>query len=97
LQLGELRRAEQTRERMLRELVRLERRIDALATAAPDDAEQAAFDLWADDIETVGGSVVVTDAEGNAIADLVITQPDLERWLMDAGVEKRDAANEPSE
>ncbi len=73
------------RDRLLRELVRLDRRITAAESAAPDAPETR--DLWPDEISVQGGTITVTDANGNTIATLTITGPDVERWLVDAGVE----------
>lgn len=87
LSMDELSRLEQARERMLREFTRLERRIDALADATDGQAEQKPeFDLWSDEAELTDGSVEVRDKDGNVVARLKITGPDLERWLMDADV-----------
>ncbi|RMH27688.1 MAG: S41 family peptidase, partial [Planctomycetota bacterium] len=73
------------RDRLLRELVRLDRRLTAAESAAPDAPETR--DLWPDDVSVQGGTITVTDAQGNTVATLTITGPDLERWLIDAGVE----------
>lgn len=86
---AELSQTRRTRERLIREIQRIDRRIDALERAAPDaDRAGEAFDLWADDLDLTGGRVVVRDAEGNVVSELRITGNRLERWLMDADVEK---------
>jgi carboxyl-terminal processing protease len=77
------------RERLLRELDRVGRRMEALldAGASLDDAENER-DLFADDIELTGGELVITDASGKQVARLAITGEGLERWLLDADVAK---------
>lgn len=82
----ELDRAGRARERLLRELRRIDRRIEALASGA-DASARSAWDLWDDSAPIEGGEVIVRDAEGNTVARLRITGPDLERWLIDADVE----------
>lgn len=81
----ELSRLTLARERLLRELRRVERRAEAIRTGAPD--ARAGRDLWPDDTPTEGGTVEVRDADGRLVATLKITGPDLERWLVDADVE----------
>ncbi len=88
--LAELQRAERTREVLLRELERVSRQIDTLAQAAPESEEPAEFDLWDDELTVEGGRIKVYDADGNEVTELKITGPNIERWLMDAGVERID-------
>lgn len=80
------------RDRLLRELVRIDRRIAAAESSLPADADIDDRDLWSDDISVQGGTITVTDADGNTIAVLNVTGPDLERWLVDAGVEPAESA-----
>ena len=95
--LAELRRLELGRERMLRDLERLERRIEALsAIAAGDGAGDPDIDLWPDDAPIAGGRLDVYDKDGNKITTLKITGENLERWLIDAGVEPVRPAAEPA-
>lgn len=91
LAVDELRNAERTRERLQRELIRLSRRIKSLEQGAPDDLEAAEFDLWPDERKVAGGTLEVSDAQGDHVVTLRINQEALERWLIDAGVEKIDA------
>ncbi len=88
--LGELRRAEASRERVYRELERLERRIAALESGLGEAAASAddPIDLIPDEAELDGGTLTVTDASGATVATLRIRGQTLERWLIDAGVEK---------
>jgi carboxyl-terminal processing protease len=97
LALDEFQRVERTRERLLRELARLDRRLDTLESGVPDEREAADYDLWDDEIEVVGGTLQIVDAQGQQVATLRINQPQLERWLMDAGVERidRDGTSAP--
>lgn len=85
--LDELRRAERTRDLMLREIGRLERRIAAIETGVPDAAGRAQRDLWEDGLELAGGSLEILDPDGNRVVRLRITADDLERWLLDAPLE----------
>ncbi|MFT5422541.1 MAG: carboxyl-terminal processing protease [Phycisphaerales bacterium] len=80
--------ASKQKERLLRELERVDRRITAISTRVEDvDEVEAAMDLWPDDAEIVGGELVVKDASGNTVSTLRITGENIERWLIDAGVE----------
>mgnify|MGYP005841415703 CR=1 FL=1 len=85
--LDELRRVQRTRDLMLRELGRLERRIAAIETGVPDAAARARRDLWDDTLELTGGTLDVLDPEGNRVVRLRITADDLERWLLEAPLE----------
>lgn len=85
--LAELNRARLFRERILRQLDRVDSQILALEGATqgmPLDNER---DLLPDDAELVGGFVTVTDAEGREVGRMRITGDSLERWLIDAPVE----------
>lgn len=84
----ELRNLQLGRERMLRELARIERRIETLeSTLIGDQIPQPDFDLWPDDAPIAGGKLQVYDKDGKLVATLKITGQNLERWLIDAGVE----------
>lgn len=92
-----------TRERVERELVRMDERIESLQTASGKVAELA--DLWDDEIDPTGGRVVVYDKDGKPISELTVTGPNLERALQLADVAKpatvpeagagADASNKP--
>ena len=101
IDLAELQKLGEQRERMLREVERVDRRIEAIANATgEEDAEEVLgeLDLWPDDEDLVGGHVTVTDAEGNPVAVLKITGNRLERWLLDADVEPvHEDADEPAQ
>lgn len=80
--------ATRQRERLLRELERVDRRIEAIATVVDDDESVAEeLDLWPDEAEIAGGQLIVRNASGEEVARLTITGQNLERWLIDAGVE----------
>jgi carboxyl-terminal processing protease len=74
-------------DRLLRELVRLERRLEAAENATPESLRDDERDLWPDNTEIIGGTVQIKDADGHVVATLRITNADLERWLADAGLE----------
>ena len=46
------------------------------------------IDFWSDELDLTGGRLDVLDADGNKVTSLVITGNNLERWLIDADVEK---------
>ncbi len=82
----ELARLMLTRERVERELIRMDERIELLQTASGKPAELP--DLWADDVDPTGGRVVVYDKDGKEISQLSITGPNLERALQLADLKK---------
>lgn len=83
----ELKRQSLLRDRLERELIRVDKRIAAIEDAVPEAPKQ---DLWADDIDLTGGIMEIKDKEGKVIATLQITGNNLERWLVDADVKKKD-------
>lgn len=85
----ELRQLALARERMLRQLERLDRRYEAVLAQGGDEPIDGVRDLWPDEVDVVGGTVTVRDADGGLVAELAITGPTLERWLVDADVEPR--------
>lgn len=85
----DLARATRLRDRLERELIKLDQKIESMESAAPGAAE-AAMDLWPDTAEVNGGRVEVYDKEGKLIARLKVTGSDLERWLADADVRKEE-------
>lgn len=89
LATGELATVLRQRDLLVRELTRVERRIEAAREGTPENTPEPR-DLWPDDRDPLGGSIVVTDDQGNTIATLTVTGPDLERWLIDAGVTPAD-------
>lgn len=86
---GELAKTRLANERLTRELVRLQRRMDALESGTL--ATKRETDLWPDATELKGGEVRITDKNGNLVATLEITGNSLEQWLLDADVKKKDA------
>jgi carboxyl-terminal processing protease len=89
--MDELRRLQGVHERMLRELTRLERRIDTLESGVGPEAAANPEDLWPDSLDLTGGQVVVKDKDGKVVTTLRITGNNLERWLLDADVKKEPA------
>lgn len=79
-------------ERVMRQLARIDRRIDAIEQGTDRDPEP--LDLWDDEAELRGGTLVVRAPDGRVVSELEITGSDLERWLIDAGVRRPD--EEPS-
>ena len=80
----DLTRARGYRDRLERELGRVERRIEGLETAAGD--KETPMDLWPDATEVAGGHVDVYDKEGKLVGKFKVESGDLERWRIDAGV-----------
>ncbi len=98
----ELTQLERLRDRIERELTRVDRKIDAI-TAGQPEATGDRRDLWPDESKIEDGHLDVFDADGKLVARLKITGPDLERWLVDADVEvelkdapKTDAPTPPT-
>jgi carboxyl-terminal processing protease len=87
VRMSEQRSLERLQERLIRDLARVERRLDALATGtATAQAPQRPTSFWADELDLTNGRVTIFDAKGNPVTTLRITGPDLERWLLDAAV-----------
>jgi len=86
----DLSKAQRLRDRMERELVKLEQKIEQMELATPE-AKRVVPDLWPDTIDVTGGSVDVFDKNGKLVAKLKIARPDLEQWLIDAEVKPVDA------
>ena len=85
---AELKQLAETRERIILELERMQRRIDAIESNTELSSETGTPDLWPDETTIEGGTVEVRDAEGNVIAELPITNENLERWLIGAGLKQ---------
>src|SRR5690606_9964237 len=84
----ELRRLERTHQRMLRAIVQLEERMNAIDSAVAGTTPASRTpDLWPDDLDLTSGAVEVFDKSGRKVADLRITGPELERWLLLADAE----------
>lgn len=89
VQVGEAQRLITARDRLERELARLDRRITAVETGVTD--VKSASDFWPDDLDLAGGTLEVRDRSGKVVANLQITGNNLERWLVDADVKKPEA------
>ncbi len=93
--VNELQRLTQARQRIERELIRMEKRIDALESVGVAGAG-GERDLIPDDAVLAGGQMTITDKAGKTIAVLELTGNGLERWLIDADVRKKAGADNPS-
>lgn len=93
LQLAELQRSTTFRQRLERELIRLDKRIAALQNAVPEEKREPES-LIPKDAAIVGGELRILDKEGKVVSVLEITGTNLERWLLDADV-RRKPAEEP--
>lgn len=94
--LAELQRLEITRDRLTRELGRIDNRISSLATAAEGATTTTRPDLIPDGAALSGGQLRVYDKDGALVTTLRLTDENLERWLMDAGVEKIEPPTDPA-
>jgi carboxyl-terminal processing protease len=92
----ELIRLRAARDRITRDLIRVDRRVDDLETAAGTEAPKEK-DFWSDSIDVSGGKLQVFDKDGKLIATLDITGNSLERWLIDAEVSKKDDGSTTSD
>ena len=54
-------------------------------------ADENPKDFWDDELEIAGGDIVIRDKDGQVVTTLKITGENLERWLIDADVEKVDS------
>ncbi len=98
LAAAELGRTAEYRDRLLRELARVDTQLSTLEKGAGDQAEAALAEKGPlpEDAELEGGSVEVFDAQGKKIATLRITGPDLNRWLFDAPVKAAEDGEKPN-
>lgn len=93
VRIGETQRLMTARDRLERELVRLDKRLEVLGQGLGDVPSD--HDFWPDSADLTGGQLIVRDKDGNVVATLRITGNNLERWLMDADVTKADAPAAP--
>lgn len=93
--LAELNGLRSQEERLLRELARLDKRMQAAEQSVPEEIIGVnPRDFWSDDTDLEGGELIVRDKDGNIVATLDITGNGLENWLVDAAVEKKKDADE---
>lgn len=91
--LAELNSLRNSEERLYRELTRIAKRVEAIEGGVDDElAKENPKDFWDDELELEGGQIVIRDKDGNIITTLNITGDNLERWLIDADVEKAEKA-----
>lgn len=91
--VAELERLEEARNRIMRDLARIDRRAKAVRSVAGEGADEVVRDFWDDAVRIEGGRLIVRDASGNVVATLRITGENLERWLLDADVEPESPDN----
>jgi len=91
---GELQRLRQARERLARELIRIEKRESTLEEGGAE-VKINPEDFWSDTLDLTGGKLQVFDKDGKVVSELRITGNNLERWLIDADVKKIDGLAEP--
>jgi carboxyl-terminal processing protease len=84
----ELARLQTARDRLTRELIRIEKRAETLEKGASIEQADAGRDLWPDSVDLTGGKVQIFDKDGKLVATLDVTSNTLERWLVDADVKK---------
>jgi carboxyl-terminal processing protease len=87
---------EHLRDRLDQEAARIDKRIEELSSGVKP-ASKRTLSLWDDTVDVTGGSVEVFDKAGKKIATLKIKGPDLERWLLDADVERVEPAKPANE
>lgn len=96
--LAELNTLRTQEERLLRELARLDKRLQAAEQKVPGEIiANNPRDFWDDETNLEGGELVVRDADGNIVTTLKITGNNLEAWLVDADVEKKDESSKGEE
>jgi len=96
--LAELNSLRDAQERLYRELTRIAKRVEAVKGGVSDErADENPKDFWDDELELTGGEIVIRDKDGNIITTLTITGDNLERWLIDADVEKAEATEVESD
>jgi len=79
--MTELKNLSKLRERMGKEFMRIEKRIDTLERVAAVGAADEIPDLWTDKLDPTGGKIDVFDKDGKRIIELTITGRDIERWI----------------
>jgi carboxyl-terminal processing protease len=84
----ELARLQTARDRLTRELIRIEKRAETLEKGTTIEQADAGRDLWPDSVDLTGGKVQIFDKDGKLVATLDVTSNTLERWLVDADVKK---------
>ena len=93
--LAELNALRDQQERILRELTRISKRVEAVESGVDSDRiGENPRDFWDDETDLSGGEIVIRDKDGNIVTTLSITGDNLERWLIDADVEKAEMPTE---
>lgn len=86
----ELAKLQTARDRMTRDLIRIDHRAAELEKGLSIEEVVKGKDLWPDTTDVAGGKVQVFDKDGKLVATLDITGNSLERWLVDADVKKHE-------
>ncbi len=89
---GELSKARQFEERLTKELIRAQRRVEVLE-AGRSEANKPK-DLWTDATTVKGGKIQIFDKDGKLVSTLDITGNDVERWLLEADVKPQGIPTE---
>lgn len=87
IELQELERLQSARERLTRDMERLQRRIAALSSVAPEDQLPDPEQIVPEGVSLNGGVIELRNADGEVVSRLRITGDGVERWLVDAPVE----------
>ncbi len=89
---GELGKARQFEERLTKELIRAQRRVEVLE--AGQSQAHKPKDLWTETTPVKGGKIQIFDKDGKLVSTLDITGNDVERWLLEADVKPTEVAPE---
>ncbi len=87
VELEELERLQTVRERLLRDMERIQRRISAMSSVAPEDQLPEPESIVPEGVNLTGGEIEIRNADGEVVSKLRITGAGVERWLVDAPVE----------
>ncbi len=87
LPMAEMKNLEKTRDRLFKEITRIEKRLEVFDEVASTGIGDSKIpDLWPNELDLTDGLVEVKDKSGKVIADLRITGRDLEYWLSAADI-----------
>jgi carboxyl-terminal processing protease len=95
IELAALRAEQERYELLVKEMARLQARIEALSASAAD-SEEDPFDIVPGEEDLSGGEMVLRDKDGNLIASFEVGARSLDRWLWDAPITMKPES-EPDE